>query len=422
MRARCWLAVLAVTLLLTGCWDAVSPEQLAWVSAIGVDRAPANNFLFTFQLIVPRAATGQAMGTGAGPSGSGSATFSVAAPDVVTALAFSDSFEGRRINLQHAKALIIGEDVARAGIGRFIAPALRYQEFRRTMNVLVARGSAQQFLRLLRPKLESNPAFWFEMMATFQAETQLVPPARIHDFAVAAERPGAGARAILVAPRPDLISQGGARDHVEAEGDAQAGSPAETVAGNILRVGEVPVEWLGTAVFKGDRLTGNLTGLDTRWVALLRGELKRRTTGTVPDPLNPGRRVVFLVQGQSPPRVRVTRTGTRVFADFFVPVEGDIVSVPSETDYTAPATMHKLEQAAEKFYAQQLEAVLRKTLNEWGTDLYDIGERIRPSFATLTEFEAFRWGERVRQTTFRVQVKFNVRRHGQQVEPATPRR
>ncbi len=419
---------LAFALLpVAGCWDSTSPEHIAWVAAVGVDKGSEGNFLFTFQTVLPKAAASGASGGGGGGSGGGGGggqghsfvVYSVEAPDVITAIEMSDAFVARRVNLLHSKALILGEEVVEEGVGRLIAPAIRYREFRRTLYVMVSRGTAQEFIRQAQPRLETDPGLWYEVMMTWQKEMNLVPPVRIHEFALAMERPGLGARAGVVAARHD-IAAGGAETREPGDPGGRFGSPAAVLAGDVDRQGEIPVEFIGTAVFKADKLKGYLTGQETRAVALLRGELDRRTPVSVPDPKHPDQRVVLLVQNQAQPQITVRRNGEQVHVSFVIRVEGDIGSVPSVTDYTEPESMALLEKAVERYMSRIVQDVLETSLGEWGTDLYGIGDRLKPTFPTIQDWIAWDWGTKVDQVTFDSHLVFHVRRHGLQAEPAKP--
>lgn len=415
------LSILAV-LSVAGCGAIGEPENVGWITAIGVDEGPDNDYAFTFQLAIPKAVTGSQGGSGGmgggGGDGQTAVIYTVQAPDVVTALAASQAFVARRPTLIHAKAMIVGEAVARAGISQVLGPAVRFREFRRTMSIMVVRGTAQEFLQLARPQVEANPALWFELMTEAQRRVGYSPVTRVHEFAMEVEQPGLGARAALVAPRPDV-----------AAGEAELGQPAEGVtrflvtprigsvmAGDVRREGEVPVEFMGTAVFREDELVGMLTGTESNLVNLLRGTYQQ-SPWDVAEPLEDGRVTIMLSQQQAP-NVRVTFRGGRPHFSFSIRLEGDIVSILSDIDYTTPARRADLEQALEQQVRADLRQILAKTLNDWGTDVYLLGHKVRRQFPTIAAWDRYNWIERIKKATYDVDVRFKIRRHGQQVKPA----
>lgn len=418
--------LVVVAALTPGCWDRREPENLAWVAAIGVDKGPQNDYLFTFQVLAPRALAGQSSG-GSGSSGGGPGivgkeqrgfeVYAVEAPDVVSALAITDGFIGRRLSLLHAKMLIIGEDVAQEGVTPVLAAATRFQEFRRTMVVAISRGSAHDLIEHVHPRLEADPAFWYELMNLWQKETSLVPVHRIHDFVINLEQPGLGASAALVGINqitPEELKQG--EDPMPTD-RGMPPSPGMALAGKLKRTGGDPVDFAGTAVFRGDRLAGFLTPEETRLTRALRGGFMR-TPWSIEDPLDPSKRLVLMVREHRSPRKQIRRQGGRVHIDFRVFLEADIASIPSTLNYTAPNKRSLLERSVEEFVEREGRNVLRRTLNEWGADLFRIGNQLQGTFATNTEWMAFEWGQRVKEATFTVDVQFRVRRHGLTTKPA----
>lgn len=423
---RTGLLMLPLMQLLTGCWDRRDPERVAWVTAIGVDKGPRNDYIFSFQ--VPQAGGGPGRPGGAGggtppsgPEGALAEVFAIEAPDIITALDASQSFVARRVVLTHAKAVIVGDEVARTNVTPIIGAATRFQEFRRNMMIMVARGTAYEFLRMAQPRMEASTARWFELLMMTQAEAGIIPMSRIHEFVLEKETPGVGAVATLVAARPDIAAGTASLDAGGQERTEGTPPTAGSVsAGEVRRLRELPVEVMGAAVFKGSKVAGYLTGDESRLVSMLRGDMKRAAMAFI-DPAEPERRVVFRLKPQAQTKLRVTRSGNRVHGDFTVNLEGDLVTVQSQTNYTVPENQARLEAAVSGELKRRMEAVLDKTLHQWGTDLYYIANHVRGTLSTIDEWERFDWGEKVFQTTYSVHVQFRMRRHGMQTEPALPK-
>lgn len=413
------LAVLlpALLLLSTGCWDRRDPEAVAWATAVGIDKGPSGNYIFSFQIPV---ITGAAGGSGGVQASKGTQVdvYAVASPDLVTAMSASQAFVARRVTLVHARALIIGEDVAREDVGPAIGAATRYREFRRNLTILVSKGRAYDFLKNARPRLEANASRWYDLLQQSAQETGLVAPTRIHEFVLEMERRGVGARATLVAYRPDLDAGSEEIQMPERADGEPPPVPGDTQAGRVPRIQELPVEFMGTAVFKGAKLAGYLDGNETRMLALLRGDL-RQAYVSLTNPHFPTRRLALRIKGEHKPHLRVKRQGNQVSVAFTVPVEGELVSTGGDGDFITPQNEARLNASVAKQLQTRMEAVLEKTLHQWGTDLYYISNQLTTSFWSIPDWEAFDWGQRVSQVAFSVQVDFSVRRFGLQGESTT---
>lgn len=425
MRAGALLLVPCL-LLLSGCWDRTDPEHLVYVSMIGVDKGPANDYIFTFQMPRPRAITGGGNtgggggggGGGAGKEGASMEAFSVEAPDVTTAMMVSDAFVARRPTIAHARAIVFGEDLAREGLAAVVSHATRFREFRRTMNVMVARGTARDFLLAAQPRREADPNLWLENVLQDQLRNGLIPPARIHEFVTDMEMIGRGSQAVLVAPhqeQPEAQPTGA--------GEGGTGPPpraAAMIAGETRRLGEIPVDFLGTAVFQKDKLVGMLTGDETRLIRMVRGGLNRTPMALV-DPADPTRRVTVTLRNQASPVIAVSRSGRRVSGTVALALEAELFAIQSGVDYSHEPGLSRLEASVERQLKRSLEELLRKTVTEWGVDLVGFTPRLRRTFATQTDWEAFDWGRAIPQLNYSVQVHVTIRRYGMQLAPVQPR-
>lgn len=421
---------LPMALILAGCWDRADPEKMAWVTALGVDRGPQNDYIFSFQLpAVPSTAGGGAGGGGGGGGGGGPGqtqgggpgglVFAMEAPDVITAMNTAQGFVARRLTLAHAKAVVIGEELAKEDISPVIGAATRFQEFRRNISLMVSRGRAEDFLRLANPMLESSTARWFELLQLTQAQAGIVPNTRVHEFLLEIETPGVGALAIAVAPRPNADKDGIGLP-AEAEDPAPAPPTAgSSVAGDVRRHGEIPVELMGMAVFKGSKLIGFLTGDEARFVSMLRGDFKNATMAFV-DPAEPTKRLVLRLKPRGKRRIVVTRKGNQVRADFSIALDADMLTVESLANYISPEGLLKVRTAAEKEIKNRMTALMDKVLHTWGVDTFLIAPTLRAQFTTLSDWEQFNWHQKEQNTTFSVNVDLRVRRFGLQADPAIP--
>jgi len=154
-----WLHCAVCLLLLTGCWDRVEINDLAFVTATGVDKEEENKFRVSCQIPLPGA-----MG-GAGSSGGGGGTAG-AQPFYV------DSGTGRNIkeandNLQlrmsrnlyfaHRRVIVFGKELAKSGFKKSLDVILVQPQSRISTFVLISENDALGVLDS-SPHLEQLPA------------------------------------------------------------------------------------------------------------------------------------------------------------------------------------------------------------------------------------------------------------------------
>ncbi|MEW6045756.1 MAG: Ger(x)C family spore germination protein [Bacillota bacterium] len=274
--ARGVLAVVlwtASALAAVGCWDRHELPTLALATAVAFDEPPgAQGVLMTMQVAIPSRIAGAGGGVGAGGgAGGGTApgmpfartasgpqgptTWVVGAPGrtVAEALERITLFSSRLPALAHLRVIVLGEELARSGVGTLLDALARERDFRRTAWVVVARGvPAYRVLELPNPLFASAAAGIAGQQETLAFRTALVLPRRLHAF-----------MADYVEPGVDPVVPAVSFAHpVPADRALTPGGQAEPPA--LLAVE-------GTAVFRKGQLVGWLSPEETRALVLLKG-------------------------------------------------------------------------------------------------------------------------------------------------------
>lgn len=410
--------VLALALSLTGCWDRAEVEELGYVLAIGIDSAPKGDAYFTFWLAVPRRMASRGGGGGGGGESVHVATVEAASLGAATTL--MNTYVARRVTLEHAKAFIVSEELARRDVLKFLAAATRFREFRQSIVVMVTRGTARDYLDKNRPSLEENPARWMEMMLAHQALSAVTVRSTVQQF-LAEEVSGASLPVAVLTG----LSQS---EQQSPPGAGQGGAQSETMPlftdsaylpGEVPRFGLNPAEVIGAAVFRGAEMVAELNGDETRLLTMLRGDL-RRTHLAQPDPKYPGYYVGLDVRQSRNPAVRVSFDGDRPVIDVKLNLEGDITAVQSFWDWTDPASVPILEQAVQTELKRRAQALVDRAQREFRGDPFGFGDRARGHFWTWKDWMDYRWNSRFPDARINVDVKFHVRRVGLQLSPPAP--
>jgi|GEM_PF-3608256 len=417
---RAMLALPMVGLpLLSGCWDRLDPENMAFIMAVGVDPGPSSNFIYTFAVAMPKSSNAAAGGDSSGGSQEQIVdVFSQEASNLTAALMASQSYVARRLTLIHSKVFVLGESLARKGVMPVLGEVVRNDEFRRTVNVITTKGRADTFIHSIKPTMEKDINLWFELELDPHNIGAVTPHhSRFHDFIVDMEQPGTGATTILSAARPD-IERGKARI-ADEDSDKKASQPIEgdQYAGTLHRSGETPIDFFGSAVYRGERMVGFLTAYETIMMNMLRGEFEK-TTLEFRDPSDEKLTLSIIMSAQKKPDMDIKRNKDEIEVSFKVRMEGDLIGSFSKLDYTLPQNQKKLETSVEEQLRDRTSKILDKTMHQWSTDCFHIGNHVRATFPTLQDWYAFKWRDHIKETKYRLDIRFQMRRHGDQVGPA----
>jgi len=390
----------AVLLPLVGCYDYTEPDERAWVLALGVDKGKQNLVTVTSVVAVPKAiAGGGQSGSGGGGQG-GFFTVSFEAPTVLGSLEMVNAVVDRRVNLSHIKWIVFSREQAEEGIDSYLAPLVRYQEFRRSSQVVVCEGRAEDFLAKGQPTLEDNVGKFYELMQQGWQYTEFIGFDTFHQFYYKSENPG-------VEPVAQLAA-------VAAQQPVYPDSTVKSVgayqAGRIPRQGGGKIEIMGGAVFNEGRMVGTLNGGEMAVQKLFFGTLKR-TEVNVPDPIHPGNFIVLHTLPRQKPRVQINIHEGRPQITAEVKVEGEIISLQSGEHYETPERLPLVEQAVEKLIGETINSTIEKS-QQLEADFLGFGLHAQKLFATWPQWEAYDWEAKYPDADIAVTVDFKIRRTG----------
>lgn len=160
-KANCLLVFVLVlsVLSLTGCWDRTEVNDLATITAAGIDKKGEQSIELSVAVYVPKGG-GQDMssGGGQGMSSGGKAEPLIRSAEgntIAEAMSRLQAKFPRRLFWGHCKVFIFSEKIAREGIDVHLDFILRAPTVRGQTNMFVSHGKAKDVLKLI-PPLERN--------------------------------------------------------------------------------------------------------------------------------------------------------------------------------------------------------------------------------------------------------------------------
>lgn len=415
--------IVTCALIIGGCWGRTEVDDLALVMAIGLDKADDDSVYVTFQIAVPRAvASGGAEGGGPSAGGGGteaSLITTMRGRSILGLIDMANTYIDRRLSFVHGKLLVVGEDLAKQGLAPYVSELVRFHEIRRTMFVVIAKGTAREFISANKPILEQNPAKNLELLALACRKAGLIPASQLHRFLVGMQSLGEEPLTILAGiskhQSPDEKGEK-KKDEAKGEGESLQFIPIEKsdinyIAGKSPSIGGNPVELLGAAVFRGDKMVGEITGEEVRYVLYLRGTFKQGIT-VAEDPLERGRFVAADLRLARPTQLRVEKDGNRFHINVNITLEGGLVGSQGKEDYADP----KVLEAVEKQLANQIEEgcrdIIKKAQTEFSSDIFAFGNKARHLVTTWQDWMDLDWTEEFPSAAAKVTVKVELRRTG----------
>jgi len=152
-RAAALLALVCLTLVLSGCWDRIELADLDMVSGVAFDAAPNGGFRVTVSIVLPQnlATGGGVGGAGGGSAGPSEAVVSGTGATIGEAITAIGRGLPGHIFWGHTRVVLIGEAAARRGIQPVLDFFLRSPATRLATDLLVVRGEAGPLLQVSPP-------------------------------------------------------------------------------------------------------------------------------------------------------------------------------------------------------------------------------------------------------------------------------
>lgn len=333
--------ILSVTVL-SGCWDRVEINDVAIVSAIGVDLVNDDELKLSLQVAIPsKLSTAQ----GGGASG-GKGTFVISETGKTVSEAFRhiQMKMPRRIFFSQSRVLLIGEKLAKEGVANIVDFHTRYHEPRINTMIMFTKGEATEIIKS-KPKFENVTAEETKELIKLDVGLSIL----IRDF-----------ENMLLVDGREPVAQEFVLSPIEVD-SSKKGEKIQSLG--------------GVAVFKGDKLIGWLDGPETRGLKWMRNEMETGViTIDIPEEKGSGRISTTINKAES--KLVPTLKNGKVKMDIDVEVEIEVIENASNVSLDTESNLEFLNKSVEKEVKERIQIVVDKVQKELQSDVFGFGERV----------------------------------------------
>ena len=355
-----WITVGIIVLLQGGCWNLQEVESLAFVSAVGVDRAQESEKVqVTVQIARPTALA--VASTGGSSLERAFWLVSSTGYTVFDAVRNFASQSSRRLYWPHNRWLVFGEAQAREGLEDVLDFFDRDVEARRTMKLAVVQdGMASEFLETEQEMERLASKAYEQILDNSRRGLSTVVDIDLHQFLLALV--GEGIEPVAI--RVEMIDR----------------LPDVDIRGQVERryVSLAP-RVTGAAVFKGAKLVGWLNKPETRGYNWVMG--KANSGIIVIERPEGGKKLAGLELLRASSKVKPELVDGKFKIVIEVKADaniGDIQDILGKTNtLSAVASM---ERRMATVISNEIEAVFRKTQRELASDIFGFGRAIRRKY------------------------------------------
>jgi len=332
------IAVFMIIICLTGCWNRRELDSLSVLVGIGIDKTDEPQKVnVTAQIAIPS----KIKTSGNKDESSSSAYWNIQykAENVFTALRESTFSASRKLYIGQNPIVLFGEDLARDGVQKHIDFFLRDHEARLNEYIVIAKGKAGAILNV-KPELEKLPGLNIEKLIDLHYATSKVISARLMDF-VSSLASG------TTSPVAPMIQVDGASENQK-------------------------LSMSGTAVFKNDKLTGELDMVQTRGYLWVVDKVKG---GLINTKTPNGVICLEILHSKSKMTAKKKEDGSFVIK---IAINADINAGNQEEAYNLllPENISYVENQASDTIKSEIKASLNKAW-ELKADIFGFGEAIK---------------------------------------------
>lgn len=353
MRIRILLVLILLMMpFLSGCWSRIEVNDLAFVTAAGIDKMEDGKIRLALQVAIPRMLGAAGQGGFGGEKDIGAKAVWVVSEKGETIL---DAFRRlqeklpRRIFFSHSGIIIIGEKMARDGISPILDFFIRQREARMRSYILFTKGEAVKILKFV-PKLEKIPA---EIMRE-EVKQNIGVKINLKDFVHMLVTEGTEPIAAEMELVPSNLMNGEASKEL---------SPSNL---------ETNLSLKGSAIFNKDKLIGWMNDLETRGVLWLRKELKTGVvTVNIPKEKGNGKISVLILKAETQ-ITPILRDG-ELNMEVKVRAENELYENNSKLDVSDPKVVHFVENLLEEDLKQRIQLVMDMAQNKFKSDIFGFG-------------------------------------------------
>ena len=383
------IILLLLVLPLEGCWNRIEPEEYAWLNYVGLDLSADGQVKVTVLVMPPLSP----VPTGISEPNMLMRKFTATGRTVFEAVRNINAYVPKRLFWSYLQAVIIGEDLARAGVVQHLDVLLRNARIRKNAWVFVTKGPVEPVFDI-NPQVEKNPATLLDYLvlteSKFLGKSRTL---RLKDFQRELAEPG-------VDP---VVSVLGIWD-AERQRFLPAGESVPSTS-------EFALE--GSAVFRGDKLLTWLSPEDSRFLLLAKGELKS-SLFVIPDPDVPENRVGIEIIGTKG-KLKARLQDGKIEGTLKIGITGNFgdqwlnnTSIPTEVLSEDPRYYRELEASLAEKVKTGTEALLRKAQQDWQADIFGIGDYLHNRYPNDWKELQSNWTAYYEQARIAVDVQVKI--------------
>ncbi|NRF93274.1 Ger(x)C family spore germination protein [Paenibacillus frigoriresistens] len=373
------LILILLISLLGGCWDRTELNDLALITALAFDKAENNQVKVTVQIVIPQVQGGVGMMGGSGGSAAKKTTVRTEEHGFDTADALSKLQRKipRRLFWGQCKIFIFSESLAKTGIREQFDFLVRHPQPRERAFMFISKGKAADALELF-PPIERSSAEVLRKLSELQIGIRVT----IEQMSIMLKGDSQTAALPLVYILPKNKSA----------------EPFQTIP-----------YLFGTAVFKKDKMVGEISEKVTRGVMWIKNEIKEYT---VTYEANESEGLVSLKPVKANVKLIPKIEGEKWMMTLKVQTEGDIVQNSTLLNPMNPDLLSNMNKAFANDVRGRIQLALQEVQERLKVDILGFATEFHRKYPKQWEKNKDNWEELFPKVEVNLDIKTQILRPG----------
>ena len=307
-----------------------------------------------------------------------------------------NSYMAIELRLSHCRLVIFSEKVAYDGISNEIYTLINDPQVRPSTNIIVCKNEAEDYIKNTESPLENLITKNYQIFPSSSKYTGYVYDATLGDFLNQLASPTSEAVAIL----------GGLNTNANDIGNNST-EVASIKSTDTSFVGQNGTENLGVAVFRGDKVVGELTALETLCLSIIKKQVNSFLI-QIPNSSNPTEKDDIMLYPVKKGIINVQIVNGSPYITVKADFIGRVYSMKENSKYLDDEVLKDLSSQVNKYLQNILTEYLYKTSLELKSDINNFGEYASRNFSTIKEMQEYNWKANYQNSTFKVEINANV--------------
>lgn len=402
------LGIIILFTILSGCWDRRETEELAYVTAVGLDKDEENENMVKVTYVIANPEVGYQAESGGAGDEPPLETITFSATDFITAKSTANTVIAKEITYDVLRFIMVSEDFAKdKDFIRWMYDITKEVEIRRDINLFVTKEDISTFVQNNQPKLETRPHKYYELIFKRGQDTGTIPPSEVGQFFRITE---ADADLFL-----GIYGTTEKNDTYNRDKD-----PDLFIAGELNYEGQTnTTQFAGSAVFKEGKMIDTLTVEETRISYLLNTAMKQPESllASLPDPFHEKYEVATRIYREKEIEFDMNLTGDKPTIHATIPLKMSIFTNHSMVDLVKNKdSREKLRKSFEEILNKKFEDLIKKTQIKYGSEPFGWSLAARKQFRTIPEFEEFDWMKKYPEMNISIDTQITLENFGRQTD------